>query len=283
MTNASHARHGAGRLVAVCAMMLAAGVAAGWQLRGIDGAARAAEDLNALGRAQVERFYAGTAGKADLAGILGKAFQLIRTDGTRYDRDGYLDNPASLQSYELDGFATTRVGDTLVVTFFASFKGTVEGIAQVVTRSPRLAVFTHGDGDWKLQAFANLGLGSATDAQAEAVKAVDAWLGALASGEPERIRGVLAPEFQIARADGSAYDAAGYLASDLPKIAATPKVDQLVATGYGDLLVTRYRLSIQETIGGKAVEGEAPRLTVFRRSGGAWLVAAHANFARLEQ
>ena len=60
------------------------------------------------------------------------------------------------------------------------------------------------------------------DPEAEARKAVNSWLGAVASGEKERIGSVLAPEFQIARADGSAYGAAEYLESGLPKIADSP-------------------------------------------------------------
>ncbi len=272
-----------GRLLLMSAAALAIGVFAGWQLRALGPAANAAEDLDALARAQVERFYAGTAGRAPLAEILGEGFQLIRTDGTRYDRSGYLANPASLQTYELDGFKATRAGDALIATFFASFRGTVEGIRYEITRSPRLAVFTRVDGDWKLQAFANLGFGSVVDPEAEARKAVDSWLGAVASGEKERIGSVLAPEFQIARADGSAYGAAEYLESGLPKIAGSPAVENLVATGYGDLLVTRYWLTVDATIGGKAVEAHAPRLTVFRRSEGAWLVVAHANFAEVKQ
>ncbi len=283
MIKSSPARGGAGRLLPASAAALAIGVLAGWQLRAPGPAAIAAEDLDALGRMQVERFYAGTAGAAPLGDVLGEGFQLIRTDGTRYDRAGYLANPASLQTYSLDGFKATRSGDVLTVTFFSTSRVTVEGIERDVTRMPRLAVFAREGGDWKLQAFANLGLGGAIDPEAEARRAVDSWLGAVASGAKERIRDVLAPEFQIARADGSAYNAAEYIASGLPKIAGEPSVARLVATGYGDLLVARYWLTIDETIGGKAVEAQAPRLTVFRRSGDAWLVVAHANFAGVER
>ncbi len=270
-------------LVLVSAAALAVGVIAGWHLRGPGPAANAAEDLDALGRAQVERFYAGTSGKAPLADIVGKGFQLMRTDGTRYDGAGYLANPASLQTFDLDGFKATQAGDALIVTFFASLKGRIEGVDYDVARLPRLAVFTRVDGDWKLQAFANLGLGSAADPEAEARKAVDSWLGAVASGMKDKVAGVLAPEFQIARADGSAYGAADYLESGLPKIKGVPVVAKLVATGYGDHLVARYWLTIDLTVDGKAVQAYAPRLTVFRRSEGAWLVVAHANFATVKQ
>jgi hypothetical protein len=262
---------------------LALGLFAGWQLRDLSPAANAAEDLDALARTQVERFYDATSGKVSLAQILGEGFQLIRSDGTVYERSGYLKNPASLRTYKLDGFKATRAGDTLIVTFFASFSGKIEGVSYEVTRSPRLAVFTRSDGDWKLQAFANIGLGSAAGSEAEARKAVDAWVAAVANGEKKRIASVIAPEFQIARADGSAYGAADYLESGLPKISGTPAVENLVATGYGDLMVVRYALNIDMKVSGKAVIGHAPRLTVFRRSEGLWLVVAHANFAALKE
>jgi ketosteroid isomerase-like protein len=279
MIKSSTLRRAFAHFLPLSGVALAIGLAAGWQLRAIDFRAEAAEDLQALGRAQVERFYAGTAGKAPLEHVLGEGFQLIRTDGTRYDRTGYLGNPASLQTYSLEDFRTTRSGDVLTVTFFTTYRGMLEGVAWDVARVPRLAVFGREGGDWKLQAFANLGQGQIANLEAEAPKAVDAWLGAVTSGEVERIRSVLAPEFQIARADGSAYNAADYLASDLPRFAAMPGVSKLVATGHGDYLVARYWLTVDGTIGGQAMEAEAPRLTVFRRSGDTWLVVAHANFA----
>lgn len=265
------------------ALTLAVGILAGWQLRTLGPSANAAEDLDAVGRAQVERFYEGTSGKAPLDKILGEGFQLMRTDGARYDRAGYLKNPASLQTYKLDGFKATQVGDTLIVTFFATFQGKIEKAQYDVTRMPRLAVFTRIDGNWKVQAFANLGLGSVAIPEAEAKKAIEAWVAAVASGDAKRIEQILAPEFQITRADGSAYSAADYLKSDLPKFSSAPKIEKLVATGYGDLMVARYQLTIDQTRGGKVVHAHAPRLTVFRRSEGTWRVVSHANFAALKQ
>jgi hypothetical protein len=105
----------------------------------------------------------------------------------------------------------------------------------------------------------------------------------VASGDKKRISKILAPEFQIARADGSAYGAAHYLESDPPKITGSPTVANLVATGFGDHLVTRNSLTLEATLGGNTMEAEAPRLTVFRRNEGAWLVVAHANFANVKQ
>jgi ketosteroid isomerase-like protein len=214
---------------------------------------------------------------------LGEGFQLMRTDGKRYDRAGYLKNPASLQTFKLEDFQTTQVGDTLIVTFFATFRGKIEKAQYDVTRLPRLAVFTRVNGDWKVQAFANLGLGSVVIPEADASKAIEAWVAAVASGDAKRIEQILAPEFQITRADGSAYAAADYLKSDLPKFSSAPKIEKLVVTGYGDLMVTRYWLNIEQTRGGKVVHAHAPRLTVFRRSEGTWRVVSHANFAALKQ
>jgi hypothetical protein len=91
------------------------------------------------------------------------------------------------------------------------------------------------------------------------------------SGDVARIKAVLSPEFQIIREDGSAYDAAGYLKSKLPKFKGEPSIRGLVATGFGDYLVARYTIDV-----GKQ-KGTGVRLTVFRKSGSAWLVVAHAN------
>ena len=61
--------------------------------------------------------------------------------------------------------------------------------------------------------------------------------------------------------------------------AGTPQVERLLATRYGDYLVVRYWLKVEQTFQGKRAELLAPRLTVFRKSGDNWLVVAHANFA----
>lgn len=118
--------------------------------------------------------------------------------------------------------------------------------------------------------------------QAEGSDAVAAWIEAVTSGDPAVIGAILAPDFQIMRADGSRYDRAGYLKSALPEIASPPDVQGLVVTRQGDTLVTSYILSIRQTRDGKEVEVRAPRLTVFRKSGDTWLVVAHANFATLQ-
>lgn len=124
---------------------------------------------------------------------------------------------------------------------------------------------------------------SQSETYRDGVGAVTAWVQAVMSGDADTIRAVLAPEFQIMRADGSGYDAEGYLASKLPTFAAMPDIQSLVATRNGDILVTRYYISANQTRDGKVVETNAPRLTVFRRSGDKWLVVAHGNFAALKE
>jgi ketosteroid isomerase-like protein len=116
---------------------------------------------------------------------------------------------------------------------------------------------------------------------ADADDAVKAWLGAVATNDQARVAEVLAPEFQILRSDGRAYDRADYLATGRSQQARPPVPRDLVATQTGDILVVRYILDVEQTVEGGAgtVVGSAPRLTVFRKDGDRWLVVAHANFA----
>lgn len=123
-------------------------------------------------------------------------------------------------------------------------------------------------------------------ASADAVTAEDAraailsWLEALASHDPATVAKVLAPEFQILRSDGSGYDAKNYL-THLPKFMGKPQVMDLSFGASAGLLVARYALKLEQKIGDKPVQSLAPRLSVFRKDGAAWLILAHANFAQI--
>jgi len=117
--------------------------------------------------------------------------------------------------------------------------------------------------------------------QAEGEKAVQAWVDAVVSGDVDRIRAILAPEFQILRADGTAYDKESYLNSNLPRFPNAPKMSALVVTRHGDILVARYELSTGGVRGEQGEGPQAPRLTVFRKEGDSWLVVSHANFAAI--
>jgi ketosteroid isomerase-like protein len=146
---------------------------------------------------------------------------------------------------------------------------------------PRLAVFTKVGSAWKLQAVGIFGNGLASDPAEAGRAAVEAWVGAVASGDPARVAKVVAPEFQIIRADGSAYDAAAYVQSDLPVFPEPPQIGGLVVTGFGDHLVARYEVTTRVTLGAETELRGGPRLTVFRKSGDDWLVVAHANLAAI--
>ena len=115
-----------------------------------------------------------------------------------------------------------------------------------------------------------------------AITALNAFWGAALKGTPEAIDPVLAPEFQIQRADGSGLEKEAYLKSQLAKFTSIPEFTAIDVTANGDILVVRYQVSVDSTREGKTVQREAPRLTVFRRDGSAWLVVAHANFAPVE-
>lgn len=258
-------------------LTLAVGIGLGWQVRDV---AKADESAAALARSEVDRFFRALTGDGRLEDVLGDAFQLMRTDGRRYDREGYLAGASVLTEYSIGNVEAARSGTVLTATFFADVSGTVGGEQRETAGQPRMAVFTEVDGGWKLQAFANLGQGIASGLETAAAEAVQQWLSALKTGNAENVREVLAPEFQIVRSDGTAYGAEEYLASGLPKIDTVLGVEEIVATGFGDHMIVRYGLGVKETLNGKLIDGTAPRMTVFRRQGDTWLVVAHANFAR---
>jgi len=124
----------------------------------------------------------------------------------------------------------------------------------------------------------------AEDATVAAREAVATFVEAVASGDRVELDAVLAPEFQLLRADGAGYDRAEYLASERPVIDTSQQWHQedLVATAADGLMVARYVLVVDETLDGRTLTRRAPRLTVFRRDGDRWLVVAHANFAAAE-
>ncbi len=113
-----------------------------------------------------------------------------------------------------------------------------------------------------------------------ALKALDPWADALFTGDPAVIEKVLAPEFQILRADGSGHIKASYLKA-LPQQKIRSKFSDIIATGTADVMVVRYRIETDQIINGKTVKGISPRLSVFRQDGASWLICAHANFAAL--
>ena len=116
--------------------------------------------------------------------------------------------------------------------------------------------------------------------EADALEALDPWADALFTGDPAVVDKVLAEEFQILRSNGGGHDKASYLKA-LPKQTTRSKFSDLIATGNGETLVIRYKIETEQTIDGTPVNGISPRLSVFRKEAGRWLMVAHANFARL--
>ena len=116
---------------------------------------------------------------------------------------------------------------------------------------------------------------------AEARHQLELLFAALASGDAEKVRPWLSPEFQVIRSNGVGYDREAYLARSIPKIATTPRFEDLVVTRGEGHVVTRFRLVVEETIDGKNAASGAPQLIVFRVEPGSWKVVASANFAPL--
>jgi ketosteroid isomerase-like protein len=265
------------------AAVLGLGFAAGWTFQD-GGGAEAEEDAAVVAEAQLTRFYEALGGRDELDDLLGDAFQIMRTDGTRYDRAAYLSRPPSYSAYKLGDILAIQADDVMTATYFAGVTGTVEGKSVASEDQPRLAVFTRVNGEWKIQAIANLGTGLMTDLAAAGKTAVDGWVGAVASGDPANVAKVIAPEFQIVRSDGTAYDAEAYLQSNFPRFPEPPRIGTLVVTGYGDHIVARYEITSKIMLGEETEMRDAPRLTVFRKgTDGTWLVVAHSNFAALQQ
>jgi hypothetical protein len=114
-----------------------------------------------------------------------------------------------------------------------------------------------------------------------AESAVRVLFDALRSGEANQAEPLLAPEFQVVRSDGGAYNKQQYLQHSIPKIYHPLRFDDLVVTRNADIVVTRMKLHIEEQIDGKQAESGAPQLIVFRITQRGWEVVAAANFDRL--
>ena len=97
---------------------------------------------------------------------------------------------------------------------------------------------------------------------------------------PDALAPMLAPEYQIMRANGVGYDRDSYLSKGAGTVSIKPDYaqEEIIATAHDDMLVVRYFLRVDETVDGNPVEKRAPRLTVFRKIDGQWKVVAHANF-----
>jgi len=121
------------------------------------------------------------------------------------------------------------------------------------------------------------------DLQVEIRGAIEGYFAALMTGEPDKVAATLAPEFQIMRTDGIAYDSKTLPTSILPIISEMPAIEKLTVTAKGEIAVATYFVNVDQTRDGVLVEAYAPRLSVFRKDGDGWLMVSHSNFAALEQ
>ncbi len=88
---------------------------------------------------------------------LAEGFQSVHQDGAR-DRKHQLDllKKLDMGEYYLSAFRTTRVGDTIIVTYVVSVTETIADKRLDTSPAVRLSVFVHNGDMWQWAAHANL-------------------------------------------------------------------------------------------------------------------------------
>lgn len=235
---------------------------------GLPAAAAGNDDL---ARTLIDRFYEDLGpSSAELDAFMGEGFQIIGSDGLRFDKKSYLGFAKEVTTHEISDLVTRRDGDILTATYNVTYSGAFEGIAREVPGLARLAVFKETEpGTWKIEALAALGTGE-NDVAGIAPGVLAAWLAATASGDAGRIRTLAAPDFQIQRAQGHGATLSAFL-DEGPEAGPAPAAVDISATSFSNTMVVRYAL---RPAGG----APSPRLTVFQRIGGKWLASAEARF-----
>ena len=90
-----------------------------------------------------------------LAKFLSPAFQIQRADGSYVNREEYLDDPAKVESYEIENLRATKAGNVYVVRYDLVADVTIDGVKQSGDPAPRLSVFVKGKKGWQIAAHAN--------------------------------------------------------------------------------------------------------------------------------
>jgi hypothetical protein len=231
---------------------------------------RADDGIDSLARDLIDRFYDALAPDNHALGeFLGDGFQIIGSDGLRFDRETYLSFPKTVTSYEISDLVARRQGNVLTTTFEVGYTGRFEGAARTVPNLARMAVFGEFDGDWQLLAFAALGTGE-NDVTVKAAEVVAAWRAAIASGDRARIHELASPDFQHQRPD----DRSASFAELAVEAHSAASIEGLIATSFSNTMVTRYKLRRD----GKRI----PHMTVFQRINGQWRAAAEAEYLPIE-
>lgn len=99
----------------------------------------------------------------------------------------------------------------------------------------------------------------------------------LQRGDTACLAALLAPEFQLQRANGIGASKQQYLRS--PAEAERFTLSRFKASRSGTIIVVRYGAVTSKTIDGvEFPTPPAPRLSIFRRGPEGWRIIAHANF-----
>lgn len=121
--------------------------------------ASADQTLEREAQAALDSFTnAVVSGPDAVAEILAPEFQIMRSNGVGYDRDGYVasvDGVKVAPDFKHDEIVATTSGDLMVVRYVIELHASVDG-EKMATRAPRLTVFRKIDGVWKVAAHANL-------------------------------------------------------------------------------------------------------------------------------
>lgn len=119
---------------------------------------------------------------------------------------------------------------------------------------------------------------SLPDPEATGRELVTEFLSLLSTEEAPGLEEFLAEGFQLQRADGTGATKDEYLVEH-SVVKSFELGDELVAVQDGDVLTVRWSVAVDSTISGEAQStADAPRLSVFVRSGSAWKLIAHSNF-----
>lgn len=139
-----------------------------------------------------------------------------------------------------------------------------------------------GEGKTKTSTTTTTGVSAApqlSDPAATATELITTWLTTLQSGKS--VADLMAPNFQIQRADGTAADRDEYLANPA-KVDEFSLGDTVIAAQSGNTLSVRWSILVSEVIDGvEYTDVEAPRLTVFEWTGASWQIVGYANFNEL--
>lgn len=115
------------------------------------------QDPTALATELIDRYVVAVFDRDPdtLGEILSDAYLLRRSDGSGYDRQGYMDALQEGSNYELVSYQITNItaqqdGDILVAMFTLDADIEENGKSVLSEPSPSLVTFVRVDGEWKL-------------------------------------------------------------------------------------------------------------------------------------